>query len=603
MISPLDGLVRSIVFPRPKNSTYTASTHSNALLHIPCVDWNNQNAIGSYTYGYLFTQPSATHLLIYAHPNAVDIGMIYNEMRELSEEAQIDVLLFEYSGYGLTHSEVSEESMNRDMLAAYCFARDHLHVPPDRVVLCGRSIGAAVVVRLSAGLSNGQTPSLVILQCPFTSLSECIQEFSQNVVSIANFLGYNWFRTIDVIADVKSPVVLHHGTHDTTVPISHTYALKDKRRMATRPCVTYLYLDEDRGHNNLKRSTLIQILRERIPILELSPLKAKWPSFAVAHPSVCSLLFPPGITKLDEVCARWKELFNLADTLQSSESWFVLLTASVCVFAARAAREWQVYSDLIKRNSRNSSLISRCSKTDFLIRCMTSWCNPLGVYIPIAGHSGCSEALVFGCSVPPGRWSSFDVAWDFISHDVSNVLFMVAEFKPTAGLLKAMGMVLSSAPDLLEVPRDELPSFIHPDLVGNIQIECERIVAFMSRSIATSFHSLFCDFEKSSVTLMSAKASCLPDTSFDHVSYKELSEWLSPYVEQPQQMSSIAAEIPWDYYLFKARVLMSRYRLHVDMDWRELEDFLQAGLVVAQIYACFCRYFALSTKCSCEPYP
>ncbi|CCW70248.1 unnamed protein product [Phytomonas sp. Hart1] len=603
MLGPLDGLVRSIVFPRPEKSTYTASTHPDALLHISCVCCNDHTETGSYTYGYLFTQPSATHLLIYAHPNAVDIGMIYNEMKNLSEEAKIDVLLFEYSGYGLTHTEVSEESMNRDMLGSYYFARDHLHVPPDRIVLCGRSIGAAVVVQLFAGLPKHQVPSLVILQCPFTSLSECMQEFSKNAVSIVNFLGYNWFRTIDIIANVQSPIVLHHGTIDNIVPISHTYALKDKRTVETHPCKTHLYLDKDRGHNNLRRSTLIQILHERIEISGLRPLHTIWPSFAVSHPPVSTLLFPLDITKFNEVCDKWNKIFNLADTLQNKESWFVILTASVCVFAAKAAREWQVYSDLIKRNSCNRSLKSRCSKNDFLIRCMTSWYNPLGIYIPIPGHSGYSEALVFGCSVPPNRWSSFDIAWDFISHDVSNVLFMIVEFKPTAGLLKAMGMVLSSAPDLLGMSKDEIPNFIHPDLVENIQVECERMVAFMPSHMSTSFEFLLNDLEKNSEALMSAKASRLHDTSFDHVVYKELCEWMNPYIKQPEQMSAIANEVSWDYYLFKARILMSRFSLHMDMDWRELEDFLQTGAVLVKIYDCFCRYFVYPSEPSCRLHP
>lgn len=731
MASRLNALVKSFIFQRPKMGTYDASTHPDSLLHVPGVDRETLRENGLFTHAYLFLHIAATHLVIYAHPNAVDIGMLYDELYHLSQHAQVNVLGFEYSGYGLTHREITEATIHDDMLAAYWFTRRYLAVPPGRIILCGRSIGTAPAAKLCASLPPADTPSLLVLQCPFTALSECAEQFSNDAVTLANYLGFNWFRTSDIIADVRCPVVLHHGSHDTVVPITHSYALRQKRDTAAHPCVTYFYQEDGKGHNNLSRSLLIKILQEKVDSEGLSPLHTVWPSSLVAHPPVHSLLFPAEYRKgpLALVHQHWQRHYNLQRFLLSHNSLYALLTASVCSFAMKVAYRWQVYSEVVKRNARNASASlppsplhgvtggntvtkggdghspgsfsssswpgnggeavvhrhgansgrqrgyrtptedRRCTKEDFIARCIACWGSPLGVHVPIAGLSQSADVVVFGSSVPPGKCESFDVGWQF-SLRPPRPMVTVAELPMTSELLRAVQKVVSSAPELLTERSDSdderrrrrlphntgsdgsktpgnlsvassssvrhtddeggsshnsrelggestleppspqsppspsalrtLPAFIHPDLVSAVQTECERIAGFMSDEDLADLQTLFTDFEVSCEERLSPKTRAVAGRAFEEESFDDLMEWLRPYLEQPDAMEAFAKEVPWDYYLFKARVLSSRQHLEVDMDWLQCVRAMEEARAVQSVYQFFCKYWLHRAKAATD---
>lgn len=699
----LDALVKSMIFPRPTPATFSAATHADTLLHLPCVDPDTLLETGRFTNAYLFRQPASTHLIIYAHPNAVDIGIMHDEMRHLSRQVPADVLSFEYSGYGLTKCEITEASVSADMVSAYQFVRHYLGTPAPRIILCGRSIGAAPAAQLAASLPATETPSLLVMQCPFTALSECITEFSQNAVTIANFLGYNLFRTIDLIADVRCPVVLHHGTHDTTVPILHSYTLRQRRDAAARPCVTYFHQEDGKGHNNLSLSLLIQIIQGSVVAEGLAPLGTPWPSCLVARSPLYPHLFPSGNRKepLRLVQRQWRQTFNLGRFLHSRKSLYALLTASVCSYAVKVSHAWQTYSAVVRRNARNTSAATsptaasslsnssthssarrhrsgggggigsggggggsagdrRCSKEEFIARCLACWGSPLGVYAPVAGLSRTADALVFGAYVPPGKWDTFDIGWHFSTRPAGPML-TVAELPATPGLLWAIQKILSSAPELLsnrgyllspmpttsaagrhasptssstggssynasfatpdhnnggggdgsdddddgdEDDRERtaggatpngstntLPAFVSADLVASVQTECERIVGFMDEASTVCLRDLFADFTGGLEARLSPKSRAIPGSSFQQETFEELHEWLRPYLDQPRAMAAVAEEVPWDYYLFKARVLAARLRLHVEMDWGDCVQLIDEAGVVASIDELFHRYY------------
>lgn len=593
MSGRLDTFIKSIIFPRPKQASYDTGTRPNKLVHIPLVDLSRHTETGNFTFGYFIENPAATHVLLYAHPNAVDIGMAYKELRYVSRKAGVSVLLFEYSGYGLTRTAITEASVHQDTLSAYLFLRRYARVPAKRILLCGRSIGASLVAFLAASLPEPEQPSLVVMQCPFTALSECINEFSQNAVSIANFLGYNWFRTIDIIPKIFCPVVLHHGTADTIVSIGHSNTLKCARDTAPRSCVTYFYPEQDKGHNNLSSDLLVRILRERVVTENLAPLSLPHPRLATVNPPVYERLFCDArgapFATLGDAVASWADRLSLRSSAPPLDQFYVLLTASVCAFTMEVSRAWQVYCTLIKSNACGEAPRERCSKSAFLEYSLACRGSPLGIHVSVEQVNTTREVRSFGFATC--RDAMLD-APALYSTAHAEPLLTVLEIAATPGLLASMKRCLSTAPDLLLEP--ELPCFVQPEVVTAIQLECERAVAFLSDGDRQRLCALLEDMDMCSGELLSSKArerlrrSPSKSARMGDESVEELRAWLQPWLAPiDADMRALAHEVPWDDYLLRCRSVAAGLELSEDMSWEECCDVMELGEVVGQFYLLF----------------
>ncbi len=87
--------------------------------------------------------------LLYFHGNAGHLAGRARIARRWAERG-LDVLLFDYRGYGRSEGSPSESGLYRDARAAYRHLRRERGVPPERVLLHGHSLGAAVAVELAS---------------------------------------------------------------------------------------------------------------------------------------------------------------------------------------------------------------------------------------------------------------------------------------------------------------------------------------------------------------------------------------------------------------------------------------------------------------------
>ncbi|GAA3383844.1 alpha/beta hydrolase [Cryptosporangium minutisporangium] len=128
--------------------------------------------------------------------------------------AGLTVLLLDYRGYGGNPGEPSEDGLARDARAAWSYLTGAGGFAADRIVLFGESLGAAVVTRLAAGLS--EQPRGLVLRSPFASLTDVGKAHYP-------FLPVGWllrdrFSVVDHIRTVEAPTIVVHGTRDLVVP-------------------------------------------------------------------------------------------------------------------------------------------------------------------------------------------------------------------------------------------------------------------------------------------------------------------------------------------------------------------------------------------------
>jgi len=107
--------------------------------------------------------------VLFSHGNAEDLGMIYEWFCEFTREVQVNLLAYDYEGYGKASGTPSESSCYEDIEAAYLFLTTVLHHPSENIILYGRSLGSGPSCYLAERLSKEkiQVGGLVLQVVPF----------------------------------------------------------------------------------------------------------------------------------------------------------------------------------------------------------------------------------------------------------------------------------------------------------------------------------------------------------------------------------------------------------------------------------------------------
>jgi len=68
-----------------------------------------------------FKHPSAKTTLLWSHGNAMDIGELYFSLIQLVMTLRVNVVAYDYSGYGMSTGRPSEANCYADIKAAYAY--------------------------------------------------------------------------------------------------------------------------------------------------------------------------------------------------------------------------------------------------------------------------------------------------------------------------------------------------------------------------------------------------------------------------------------------------------------------------------------------------
>lgn len=148
--------------------------------------------------------------VLFCHGNAGNISHRL-ETLTLLHGLRFNVLIFDYRGYGRSTGKPTEDNTYEDASLALAYLLSEKGESPSRIVLMGRSLGAAVAVHLAAKFS----PAALIIESGFTSvpdLGKRIYPF------LPRFLARIRYDSMSRIAAIKCPILVAHSPDDEIIP-------------------------------------------------------------------------------------------------------------------------------------------------------------------------------------------------------------------------------------------------------------------------------------------------------------------------------------------------------------------------------------------------
>lgn len=157
-------------------------------------------------------RPRAT--LLFNHGNAGNISHRLDSLR-IFHELGLNVLIYDYRGYGQSSGKPDEAGIYRDAEAAWRWLVEQVDIAPADIVVFGRSMGGAVAARLAGEVS---VAALIVESTP-TSVPDIAQDIYWWLP--ARRLSRIRLPALEFLSASDQPTLVVHSRNDEIVPFSH----------------------------------------------------------------------------------------------------------------------------------------------------------------------------------------------------------------------------------------------------------------------------------------------------------------------------------------------------------------------------------------------
>jgi uncharacterized protein len=179
----------------------------------------------------------STGTLLYCHGNAgnithrVPLIKLYNSLK-------LDVLIFDYRGYGKSAGSPSEKGTYLDADAAWDYLVNTLKIRPEKIIIYGHSLGGGVAVETALKHRAGG----LVIESGFKSVADLGREIFPFLP--VGLIVRHKYASIDKVAQITIPKLIIHSPSDEMIPFEHGKALFEK----AAPPKTFLRIKG--GHND-----------------------------------------------------------------------------------------------------------------------------------------------------------------------------------------------------------------------------------------------------------------------------------------------------------------------------------------------------------------
>lgn len=176
---------------------------------------------GHKLHAWFFEFPQAKYTMLVSHGNRGNIAT-HDYLATALLKHGVSVFMYDYCGYGASSGLPDLSTVTSNAEAAYDYLVRERQLPPDKLILYGESLGAAV----SAHLATVRQAKAIIFQSGFSSLRKIARE----KVPLVGLYPKLFFPQppLDAISNFKNiriPVLVVHGLQDMLVPFHHAQAV------------------------------------------------------------------------------------------------------------------------------------------------------------------------------------------------------------------------------------------------------------------------------------------------------------------------------------------------------------------------------------------
>lgn len=163
--------------------------------------------------------------ILWLHGNGGNVGTQAHDVARLHRRLQVNVLVFDYRGYGRSTGRPTEPGVYRDARAALAYLASRQDVAADRIVYLGRSLDAAIAVELAQAAAGTQPPAGLVLESAFPSTKDMARTLHR--YHPLRFLVPQRFNSLARISQVECPLLQIHSERDELVPLALARRLFD----------------------------------------------------------------------------------------------------------------------------------------------------------------------------------------------------------------------------------------------------------------------------------------------------------------------------------------------------------------------------------------
>lgn len=209
--------------------------------------------------------------ILYGHGNASDIGEMSDFLENLSRDLNVNIVSYDYEGYGLTVSQnpfgrPTEQGCIRATETAYSYLVDDLKISPSNIILYGTSIGTGPIVKLAATLAErGVDVRGILLQTPYSSIfgvaAESFETSCRYTGSVIE--DPNMFKSNEEIGKIKSRIAIIHGPNDEIISYANAERLHraaKNSKLITIPTATHNNIECVAAHYEILKQTITDLI-------------------------------------------------------------------------------------------------------------------------------------------------------------------------------------------------------------------------------------------------------------------------------------------------------------------------------------------------------
>ncbi|SBT35226.1 alpha/beta hydrolase fold domain containing protein, putative [Plasmodium ovale wallikeri] len=157
--------------------------------------------------------------ILFSHGNNTDIGYMFPSYLNMVFQSSVNVMTYDYSGYGLSNKDPSEKNIYKNIKMVYDYLVKELKVNPANIILYGHSLGTCTSSYLIS--LKGVKVGGCILHSPLASGIKLLFPFQKK-----NLPWLDVFKNSEMLKKVSLlPVYIMHGKMDKDIPYYHAVIL------------------------------------------------------------------------------------------------------------------------------------------------------------------------------------------------------------------------------------------------------------------------------------------------------------------------------------------------------------------------------------------